>query len=183
MSITHTTSMPRALLGACAALLAGALLTACSSDDPAGDAAAGDASSEDTGFDRALAYAQCMRDNGVPDFPDPERSGGGVRITPGGGVDPDSSEFVAAQEACRDLAPQGMGNGGGTLDSARVAEWAQCLRDNGVPGFPDPVIDGGSMRIPVDGSFDPQDPAFQEAMDACQDRYPGGGVMFGGGPQ
>lgn len=40
--------------------------------------------------------AQCMRDNGVEAFPDPE--GGMVRITPEVGEDPD---FKAAQEKCR----------------------------------------------------------------------------------
>ncbi|NUP65706.1 MAG: hypothetical protein HOV96_17375 [Nonomuraea sp.] len=40
--------------------------------------------------------AQCMRDNGVEAFPDPE--GGMMRITPEVGEDPD---FKAAQEKCR----------------------------------------------------------------------------------
>ncbi|MER7502837.1 hypothetical protein AB0L05_06035 [Nonomuraea pusilla] len=39
--------------------------------------------------------AQCMRDNGVEAFPDPE--GGAVRITPEVGDDPD---FKAAQDKC-----------------------------------------------------------------------------------
>jgi hypothetical protein len=44
------------------------------------------------------AYSQCMRDNGVASFPDPE--GGMVRLDPSSGEDPD---FEAAQEKCAAL--------------------------------------------------------------------------------
>lgn len=56
--------------------------------------------------DRALKFAQCMRDHGV-DMPDPDFFGGGVRITIGGGpgsaTGPDSETFTAAQKACGGL--------------------------------------------------------------------------------
>ncbi len=50
--------------------------------------------------DRALKFAQCMRDHGI-DMPDPDFSGGGVtiKIT---GVDPQSQTFKDAQKACGD---------------------------------------------------------------------------------
>ena len=75
--------------------------------------------------DRALKFAKCMRDNGV-DMPDPDFSGGGVRITisggPGSASGPDSETFKAAQKACGGLfgprsgigaAPVGPEAGGG----------------------------------------------------------------------
>src|SRR5262245_59487449 len=40
--------------------------------------------------DPRLAYARCMRENGMPDFPDPE-PGGGLALPEG--VDPNSKEF------------------------------------------------------------------------------------------
>ena len=47
-----------------------------------------------------LAYADCMRDQGV-DYPDPDFSGGGAVIRIGeGGVDPTDPEFGAADEKC-----------------------------------------------------------------------------------
>lgn len=54
--------------------------------------------------DKLIEFAGCMRDNGV-DFPDPDFSGGGgaISIGPGGGIDPSSSEFQAAQEACQSI--------------------------------------------------------------------------------
>ena len=49
--------------------------------------------------------AQCMRDNGVESYPDPE--GGMMRITPEVGEDPD---FKSAQEKCqKESAEAGMG--------------------------------------------------------------------------
>ena len=47
--------------------------------------------------DDFLAYAQCMRDNGV-DMPDPDFSSGGGMIELGAG---DEAEFEAADAACR----------------------------------------------------------------------------------
>jgi hypothetical protein len=43
-------------------------------------------------------YAQCMRDNGVANFPDPE--GGMIRLDPSSAEDPD---FTTAEKACASL--------------------------------------------------------------------------------
>ena len=62
-----------------------------------------------------LAYAECMRDNGV-DMPDPEMSGGMISMTIGGdgpGSDPFSEEYRAAEEACRGIDPFGFAEGSG----------------------------------------------------------------------
>jgi hypothetical protein len=66
--------------------------------------------------DAMLAFAQCMREHGI-DMPDPNTSGGGlgIQIAPGSGtarIDPESSEFQEAQEACDDLLGD-FGPGGG----------------------------------------------------------------------
>jgi hypothetical protein len=58
----------------------------------------------------ALEHARCMRDHGIENFPDPtfgENGGARIRIGPGSGIDPESSEFKEAQEACQDKRPQG----------------------------------------------------------------------------
>jgi hypothetical protein len=54
--------------------------------------------------ERALAFSRCMRSHGVPNFPDPQFSGGGVRIG-GAGINPNAPGFKRAQQACRALAP------------------------------------------------------------------------------
>jgi hypothetical protein len=50
-----------------------------------------------------LKFAECMRKNGVRNFPDPQVSGGRVTMQPGAGVDPDSEAFKAAQSKCSSL--------------------------------------------------------------------------------
>jgi hypothetical protein len=55
----------------------------------------------------ALKFAQCMRSHGVPKFPDPKFSGGGIQMTIGKDVNPNSPQFKAAQEACQKLVPNG----------------------------------------------------------------------------
>jgi hypothetical protein len=49
----------------------------------------------------ALKFAQCMRANGIPDYPDPSGSGqSAVRATPGSDLDPDNPTFQAASALC-----------------------------------------------------------------------------------
>ncbi len=50
--------------------------------------------------DAMLAFARCMRDNGV-DVPDPQPGGGGMLARVGEGPDPRSPEFQAAEKECR----------------------------------------------------------------------------------
>lgn len=60
-----------------------------------------------------LAYARCMRANGVPNFPDPKVSGGRVEMMLPKGVSPDSQVFKSAQAACASKLPgEGSGAGG-----------------------------------------------------------------------
>ncbi|MFJ2647243.1 hypothetical protein ACIO1C_11015 [Streptomyces sp. NPDC087420] len=172
---------------AASALAVALCLTGCSddgkSDTVGSDVGAGAAASPTSPFDKALDYAECMRSNGVPGFPDPQQDSGGVRISPGD-VDPNSAGYQKAESACREKMPQGQGGpggGGGQLDSAKVAEWAKCLRENGLAKLPDPEINGGNMTIdPKAAGITPEE--FQQAQQACQDKYPGGGLMLGPGP-
>ena len=61
-----------------------------------------------------LAFAACMRTHGVPDFPDPNFSGGGTFSgTSGSGNEPpadmrpDSPQFQTAYQACKSKLPSG----------------------------------------------------------------------------
>jgi hypothetical protein len=120
------------------------------------------------------AFARCMRANGVPDYPDPDPSG-----RPGAGheaFDRDDPTFKAANEKCRDLLP-----GGGEHETPNpeaikeLLKFAQCMRANGVPDFPDPGADGRFPREAEQGAHD--DPKFQAASEKCRKDLPqhGGG--------
>jgi hypothetical protein len=66
--------------------------------------------------EQALAFSACMRAHGVPNFPDPQFSGGGARLKldSRSGIDPNSPQFKAAQKACQSKLPGLKTAGGGS---------------------------------------------------------------------
>lgn len=76
------------------------------------------------------------------------------------------------------------GGGGGATPGASPSQaqqqqdalkFSQCMRANGLPGFPDPSA-GGGIEIPVGSGIDPTSPAFQRAQARCRKLVPGGGI-------
>lgn len=142
------------------------------------------ASSSASGNRDPVGFAKCMRANGVPKFPDPDKDGG-ISIGSDMGFDPNSTTFKNAQKACQKFMPP--------PSAAEQAEayknglkYAKCMRDNGVKNFPDPEKDGGTRIEAGPGSgMDPESPAYQKAEKACQSIMGGPGghrrVQTGGG--
>ncbi len=98
---------------------------------------------------QALAYAKCMRSNGVPNFPDPGPGGGTFRV--GGGVNPGSPAFRRGQAKCRRLSPVAGITSGPPPSAETLAHYlkvAQCMRRQGVSGFPDPRTPGSVPHNP-----------------------------------
>jgi hypothetical protein len=119
---------------------------------------------------KALQYAQCMRNNGVPDFPDPSPDG---RFPERSHAQQDDPKFRAATEKCVALAPGGEHEKfGDPVFVEQVRAFAQCMRDNGLPDFPDPDADG---RLRGAGHEQRDDPKYQAASETCRDNLPGGG--------
>ena len=56
-----------------------------------------------SGSNYTVAFAECMRAHGMPNFPNP--GNGSAFGPPGSGVDPTSPQFQRALEACKSLAP------------------------------------------------------------------------------
>ncbi len=132
--------------------------------------------------DAPLKFSQCMREQGLTWFPDPQPAGGGIRIDIPKGAD--KAKVDAAMEACKKWAPGGGDRGrADPQDLENARRMAQCMRDNGVPDFPDPGPDGG---IRIDGDkigMGPGDPTFDKADEACSKHRPddkrGGGKRTG----
>jgi hypothetical protein len=55
-----------------------------------------------------LKAAACIRSHGIPTFPDPTFSGGGVHVPKTAGVNPHSPQVRRAEEACQSLIPGGL---------------------------------------------------------------------------
>jgi hypothetical protein len=150
----------------------------CSNDSSeAGDTATGSSGGNENaaGRDRAVQFPECMRENGVSEFPDPNASGGDQEFVAAiERLDTSSAAFKSAIRACKDLQPPGLLGGKASPQqmSARL-EFARCMRDNGVEDFPDPTADGpliDTRRIPsAAGRGALEIPGFQAAMEACRD--------------
>jgi len=125
--------------------------------------------------DKAVAYAQCVRDHGYTEFPDPQPDGGFKFL-----INPENvSRFKAAADACHDLAPEGMRDDAISpqqLDA--LIKLSQCVRDNGIAYFPDPSSKGA---FDLSGtSIKPGDKRFEAAMAACRDLAKDAPIMIGG---
>jgi hypothetical protein len=132
-----------------------------------------------TNRDTAVTFAECMRDNGVTEFPDPNASGGDQEFVEAiDKLDPSSAAFKKAVGACKDLQPPGLlGGEASPEEMTERLEFAQCMRDNGVKDFPDPLKDGpliDTRRIPsAAGRGARSIPGFQAAMEKCRDTLAG----------
>jgi hypothetical protein len=156
---------PLAVVTAVAVL---ATATACSGST----ASPGPASGGATG--QMLAYSQCMREHGVPDFPDPDASGN-IQVTPGSPNDPmNGPQEQVANNDCKHLLPGGGSSTGGGNQQAisQDLKLAQCMRGHGATSFPDPAISGNSVNF--QGNFDFSSPQWQRAERACRSLAPAG---------
>jgi hypothetical protein len=196
-----TRSRRTALLAA--TLVTGILLAGCGESSPSPTAgtlggattpAASPASAGPTGPGagppNALAFANCMRANGVPNFPDPQAGGGFLFST--AGINPAAPAVKAAQAKCQKFAPQppgGPSGGGSSVPPqeqahalAQLRTVALCMRQHGVSDFPDPRttrppnLSPGQYSVITDyeGAFllfpatiDMQSPAWEQAATAC----------------
>ncbi|HWE58371.1 MAG TPA: hypothetical protein VG228_01650 [Solirubrobacteraceae bacterium] len=123
-----------------------------------------------------------MRASGVPTFPDPQPGGG---VTLPAGTNPAAPAFKAAQAKCEKLigvGPPALGSkthpSAQTL--AKLVRIARCVRQHGVPQFPDPRtsvpsnpigiqeisdFDGAILLFP--STINLQAPAYRRALTAC----------------
>lgn len=187
--------------------------TACSSSEDAGVASLDSSDATETvsveqpedvsssNEEAVLEFSQCMRDEGLDGFEDPV-------INADGSIDfkmrdlmdsttADREEVRAVFEACQDHL-EGFAFGPGSIDRGEIEdqlyEFAVCMRENGYD-MPDPDLsftpgEGGGGEEEggggvYGGALDPDDPAFQTAMESCEyifadgiGRVPGSG---GGG--
>jgi hypothetical protein len=178
------TTGSRHLLGRTLRAIAGAMLlpglfaglTACGPKNGPGVATAGSGAPASAGTGSPsqadpYKFAQCMRDNGIKNWPDPQadtggsRDGGPARVIAPEGADP--KQIRETQEKCKQYLP----NGGDAperdaADVEQMRKFAQCMRDNGLTSFPDPSGDSGNVPVPRD--IDVESPEFKSAMAKCR---------------
>ena len=150
-----------------------------------GSAGAGGSTSSQS----AIAFARCMRSNGVPNYPDPDSNGNLRKAAPQQfGIS--SSQFQTAQTACQHLLQDG-----GTLRQCEVAGacsqaqiqqmmtgdlmFARCMRSHGVPNWPDPTVSEGRAVFIMGGTgIDHHSSQIEAKMTECQQVAPGAVLGF-----
>ncbi|WCB93379.1 hypothetical protein DSM104299_02092 [Baekduia alba] len=111
----------------------------CGSNAPSTTGTAGSTgtggSTSATDQDKAVKFAECIRNHGVGDFPDPDAKGEfryGVSVSP--------AVWRKAVDACKDLQPPGaLSSKRSPKEQTASLRFAECIRENGVEDFPDPA--------------------------------------------
>jgi len=155
-----------------AALAAGVLamaVAACGTGSGSSSAATG-AADDSAG----LVFARCMRAHGLPHFPDPggPRPSGNVISILGAHLPPSTDvrapAFRSALSRCLKLITDGhppppVSAG----QKAQALGFAKCMRDHGVPDFPDPVFKNGRIGQALGPGDDRKSPAVKHATQVC----------------
>lgn len=108
-----------------------------------------------------LAFAKCMRSNGVPNFPDGPSIPDGVAQSPA---------FLKVAHTCRSKLQPGGGPHAGISESTRLSllHHAECMRAHGVSNYPDPNLPShGPYDFGPPPGINTDAPAFQRAASAC----------------
>jgi len=163
------------LLLAAAMLASTIAIAACGSHVPS--ASTPNRSATSTGSTQT--FSKCMRANGVPNFPDLSRSGiltqgSGQTITVNG-ITVNAPAYMAARAKCHQyLQSIPASPTQAVQQQQRGLKFAKCMRNHGVPNFPDPKVlsrSGGNAVVYLPG-VNLQSPAVRSAAKAC-----------GGGPK
>jgi hypothetical protein len=120
-------------------------------------------------------FARCVRAEGV-EMPDPGPDGMiGLPAVPAGD-EAAAQKMDAAMEKCREFLPDGgEPPKPSPEDLAKALEYAKCVREHGLPDFPDPDPETGGFRLKPGQANDMKD--LGKASESCQQF--GAGVMPG----
>ena len=155
---THVTRRPRrawqptartvAAVIAMAVLIPLAACSASPSSTSSGTSSTGSSSSSNAGgaaSSSLLAFSQCMRSKGVPNFPDPEAGAANAKFPTAQQLGVSSSQYQAAENACQHLLPAGTNDQFPAAEVpvllAGMRQFSQCMRSHGVSNWPDPTTD------------------------------------------
>lgn len=192
--------MRRVVLAAVAALLVTGVSACTGTDDPAVPSVASAPTVTEAPADRLaqeLEFVACMRAAGITSMPDPVPGDTSGRSAVRYAIDVlrlgSDETFQAALDGCVALLPEPKPQERADEDEVEaLRQTAQCMRDNGVPDFPDPVDGELKFGFYVDPAEEPStdpttlgvigadgvyeldlgNPVVVAAWQACQDYYP-----------
>jgi hypothetical protein len=147
------------------------LLTGCGGPGGKATDAASPTAGASTSHDVATLwrqYAQCLRQHGAPNYPDPVQGTDGSWGPPLNAPRPPRTAINACRSSGGNLKAQ-MQREQRPLTAAEVGklrQFAQCLRQHGLPDWPDPKADG-SFAVPPRLRHVLKTPG-QPALNACR---------------
>ena len=169
-----------------------ALLAAACSGSPSSTSTGGSSNANGSANSRLVAYSQCMRSHGLPNFPDP--AGGVPPKVTAQELGVSSSRLQAAQGACQHLLPATGGSlTASSLQQCYLAgvcpqalvqqalsagrEFAQCMRSHGAPDWPDPTLDSQGRPLFNINVPRPPPPQISSAGNECTRLDPAGSLL------
>jgi hypothetical protein len=172
-----------------------ALLAAACSGSPSSTSTGSSSNANGSANSRLVAYSQCMRSDGVPNFPDP--AGGVPPKVSAQELGVSSSQLQTAQSACQHLLPATSGSlSASSLQQCYLAgvcpqalvqqavsagrEFARCVRSHGVPDWPDPTVDSRGRPLFNIVVPRPPPPQVSTAMNECERLAPAGSLLAWG---
>lgn len=131
----------------------------------------------------AREYAQCMRDHGIANFPDPTVSDGNISYGTDDSIKGALGAHPEAVAACKSIQDRISQAGGKNwrptaADMQKLLQFAKCVREHGVPEWPDPDADG-KFTIPPKLEDENPETRIYPAHRACK-QYWDGRVDFHG---
>jgi len=168
----------RAALMTAGILAAGVAVAACGGGSTTTTGSpSGDGGTQATGL---LPYSTCMRSHGVPNFPDPDSSGG-IPKQEMQQLGVSQSQLNAASSACQHLIPPGESLSGQPVQTITAQQQqyylkaAACMRSHGITDFPEPVFQDGQVEFPMLSHLvDLNSPQFTQAYKICRKLIPSG---------
>lgn len=134
----------------------------------------------------ALAFARCMRSDGVTNFPDPNANAEFNKATMSQ-LEASNARYQTATQSCAHLFPGMSGKSPSQVLAQQIAndeaKFVRCMRSHGVPKWPNPVIQQGRLVFDSQAvGIDPGSPRIAAKMQACDYVFPASvGVPPGAG--
>jgi hypothetical protein len=128
----------------------------------------------------------CIRSHGLPDFPDPvvNQQTGQVLLASGANTPP--QQVLTACQSLISKLPAQATQGNGPISAAEMAQYrayAACMRQHGLPNWPDPNPDGTFTLSGTLSGASARTGAYSSQMNACKKYVPAAGIHFTIGSQ
>jgi hypothetical protein len=128
-------------------------------------------------YQQNLAFTQCMRSHGLPDFPDPNANGHGFGNQQQQRLQESNPRLGTAYNHCRHLLPSTPSSSRKKVipSPAQLVRFSQCMRSHGVPDYPDPNPSVSIRTELAQLGINPNSPPFQATLQTCDRLVPLGG--------